>query len=150
MLAAVCRSVAMEIGTANKKVQVRPRFQPPRGPPCLVQTVQLNDPASGLRVNSVTVVIALQSEEEEAEGLELAAGDWVAVSAEVERWNLLVCQLTDLLALRCFVPSLPSVITEQQASAHLNTLEGFSVLGKSPLCVSSPTTPHSLHRKSSL
>lgn len=78
--------------------------------------------------------VALQSDEDEAESLELAAGDWVAVSAEVERWNLLVCQLTDLLALRCFMLTMHTAKTDQRTSEQLTSLEGFSVVGELSLC----------------
>ncbi|XP_029189553.2 rab3 GTPase-activating protein non-catalytic subunit-like [Acropora millepora] len=48
----------------------------------------------------------VEDEEEEAEREELASGDWVSVSVEIERWNLLVCQLTDLQALARFIANL--------------------------------------------
>ncbi|XP_015764723.1 PREDICTED: rab3 GTPase-activating protein non-catalytic subunit-like [Acropora digitifera] len=48
----------------------------------------------------------VEDEEEEAEREELASGDWVSVSVDIERWNLLVCQLTDLQALARFIANL--------------------------------------------
>lgn len=66
-LAAVCRSVALEISTASKKVE---------------------------------------DEGDAADREELAAGDWISVSVEMERWNLLICQLTDLQALAGFIKRL--------------------------------------------
>ncbi len=36
----------------------------------------------------------------------MAAGDWISVSVEIERWNLLVCQLSDLQALTAFISRL--------------------------------------------
>ena len=67
------------------------------------------------------------------ESLELVAGDWVSISVEMEQWNLLVCQLTDLLALSCFISTLPR--GEQVQAAHERNEQlaeslGFSVLGR--------------------
>jgi len=71
-----------------------------------------------------------QDENEEAEREELAAGDWISVSVEIERWNLLVCQLSDLQALTGFISRLTAANdTNNQAADTRNTPE-LSVIGK--------------------
>lgn len=72
-----------------------------------------------------------QDEDEEAEREELAAGDWISVSVEIERWNLLVCQLSDLQALTGFISRLTAAnhTTNNQAADTRDTPE-LSVIGK--------------------
>jgi len=88
--AAVCRTVAMEISTASRKVE---------------------------------------SEVDEAEREELAAGDWIAVSVEIERWNLLVCQLNDLQALTGFIGKLATRTNKEKLKVDSNGSPGLSVIG---------------------
>lgn len=71
-----------------------------------------------------------QDEDEEAEREELAAGDWISVSVEIERWNLLVCQLSDLQVLTGFISRLTAAnLTNNQAADNRDTPE-LSVIGK--------------------
>lgn len=71
-----------------------------------------------------------QDEDEDAEREELAAGDWISVSVEIERWNLLVCQLSDLQAITGFISRLTAVNhTNSQAADNRDTPE-LSVVGK--------------------
>ena len=71
-----------------------------------------------------------QDEDEDAEREELAAGDWISVSVEIERWNLLVCQLSDLQALTSFISQLTAANhTNNQAADNKDTPE-LSVVGK--------------------
>ena len=71
-----------------------------------------------------------QDEDEDAEREELAAGDWISVSVEIERWNLLVCQLSDLQALTSFISRLTAANhTNNQAADSRDTSE-LSVIGK--------------------
>ncbi|RMX40875.1 hypothetical protein pdam_00012040, partial [Pocillopora damicornis] len=92
-LAAVCRSVALEISTASKKVE---------------------------------------DEGDAADREELAAGDWISVSVEMERWNLLICQLTDLQALAGFIKRLTvnsqksKQAVDNSGSSNLSVVEFLS------------------------
>ena len=71
-----------------------------------------------------------QDEDEDAEREELAAGDWISVSVEIERWNLLVCQLSDLQALTSLIIRLTAANhTNNQAADNRDTSE-LSVIGK--------------------
>lgn len=46
----------------------------------------------------------------EAESKALAVGDWVSISVEIERWNLLIFQLDDVIAIKTFINRLPLVL----------------------------------------
>ncbi|PFX27196.1 Rab3 GTPase-activating protein non-catalytic subunit [Stylophora pistillata] len=89
-LAAVCRSVALEISTASKKVE---------------------------------------DEGDAAEREELAAGDWISVSVEIERWNLLVFQLTDLQALSGFINRLAANSQRTKQAVDNSGSAELSVVG---------------------
>lgn len=54
-----------------------------------------------------------QSEEKEEESQALAVGDWVSISVEIERWNLLIYQLNDLIALKTFIDRLPVILGKE-------------------------------------
>ena len=71
-----------------------------------------------------------QGEAEEADREELAAGDWISVSVEIERWNLLVCQLSDLQALTGFIGNLATGSNKGKLAADNNGSPGLSVVGK--------------------
>ena len=78
----------------------------------------------------LTDLFVSQDEDEDAEREELAAGDWISVSVEMERWNLLVCQLSDLQALAGFINRLTAAYhTNNQAADNRDTPE-LSVVGK--------------------
>lgn len=71
----------------------------------------------------------VEDEDEEAEREELAAGDWISVSVEIERWNLLVCQLTDLQALAGFIANLATRSAIETCAADNSGSIGLSVVG---------------------
>ncbi|XP_078349429.1 rab3 GTPase-activating protein non-catalytic subunit-like isoform X1 [Oculina patagonica] len=60
--------------------------------------------AVAMEINTASKKV--EEEDQEADREELAAGDWISVSVEIERWNLLVCQLSDLQALTAFISRL--------------------------------------------
>ena len=60
----------------------------------------------------------------------MAAGDWISVSVEIERWNLLVCQLSDLQALTGFIGNLATGSNKGKLAADNNGSPGMSVVGK--------------------
>ena len=60
----------------------------------------------------------------------MAAGDWIAVSVEIERWNLLVCQLNDLQALTGFIGKLATRTNKEKLKVECNGSPGLSVIGK--------------------
>ena len=70
-----------------------------------------------------------QDEDEDAEREELAAGDWISVSVEIERWNLLVCQLSDLQVLTSFISRLTAANHTNNQAADSRESE-LSVIGK--------------------
>ena len=43
----------------------------------------------------------------------LAVGDWVSISVEMERWNLLIFQLGDVTAIKSFINSLPVILNQE-------------------------------------
>ena len=89
-----------------------------------------------------------QDEDEEAEREELAAGDWISVSVEMERWNLLVCQLSDLQALTGFISRLTAASqTSNQAADRRDTPE-LSVIGKRVILEASQIYKFALEVKS--
>jgi hypothetical protein len=46
----------------------------------------------------------------------LAVGDWVSISVEIERWNLLIFQLNDLITLKTFIDRLPIILGQETRS----------------------------------
>ena len=71
-----------------------------------------------------------QDEDTEAEREELASGDWISVSVEIERWNLLVCQLSDLQALTSFISNLATESSKEKQAVDNSGSPGLSVVGK--------------------
>ena len=70
-----------------------------------------------------------QDEDKEADREELAAGDWISVSVEIERWNLLVCQLSDLQALTGFITRLTAANHNNKQAVDNSGTPGLSVIG---------------------
>ena len=75
-------------------------------------------------------VFQSQDEAEEADREELAAGDWISVSVEIERWNLLVCQLSDLQALVGFIGSLTTANNKEKQALDNSGSPDLSIVGK--------------------
>ena len=78
----------------------------------------------------LTDLFVSQDEDEDAEREELAAGDWISVSVEIERWNLLVCQLSDLQALTSFISRLTAANQTNNQAADNRDRPELSVIGK--------------------
>ena len=60
----------------------------------------------------------------------MAAGDWISVSVEIERWNLLVCQLNDLQTLTGFISRLTAANHTNNQAADTRDTPELSVIGK--------------------
>ncbi|KAM7446520.1 Rab3 GTPase-activating protein non-catalytic subunit [Porites harrisoni] len=71
----------------------------------------------------------VEGEIEEADREELTAGDWISVSVEIERWNLLVCQLSDLQALAGFIGNLATQNSKGKQAGDNNGSLRVSVVG---------------------
>ena len=80
---------------------------------------------------SRNVVFLLQDEGDAADREELAAGDWISVSVEMERWNSLICQLTDLQALASFIKRLTVNNQKSKQAVDNSGSPNLSVVGKS-------------------
>lgn len=70
-----------------------------------------------------------QDEDAEADREELATGDWISISVEIERWNLLVCQLSDLQALTGFIGNLATGSSKEKQGVNNSGSPGLSVVG---------------------
>lgn len=70
-----------------------------------------------------------QDEDAESDREELATGDWISVSVEIERWNLLVCQLSDLQALTGFIGNLATGSSKEKQAVNNSGSPGLSVVG---------------------
>ena len=73
--------------------------------------------------------------EEEERSKQLTEGEWVSVSVEMERWNLLIYQLDDLVALRCFISDLPRQLRDDSGKLETEKVSRdsapeLSVVGK--------------------
>ena len=73
--------------------------------------------------------------EEEERSKQLTEGEWVSVSVEMERWNLLIYQLDDLVALRCFISDLPRQLRDDSGKLETGKVSRdsapeLSVVGK--------------------
>ena len=84
--------------------------------------------------NTDIYVLLSQGETEENDREELAAGDWISVSVEIERWNLLVCQLSDLQALAGFIDNLATQSSKGKQAADNNGSLRVSVVGEVCFC----------------
>ena len=84
--------------------------------------------------NTDIYVLLSQGETEENDREELAAGDWISVSVEIERWNLLVCQLSDLQALAGFIDNLATQSSKGKQAVDNNGSLGVSVVGEVCFC----------------
>lgn len=80
---------------------------------------------------SLNVVFSPQDEGDAADREELAAGDWISVSVEMERWNSLICQLTDLQALASFIKRLTVNNQKSKQAVDNSGSPNLSVIGKS-------------------
>lgn len=88
-----------------------------------------------LEVDFNMFFLTIKSVEEEERSKQLAEGDWVSVSVEMERWNLLIYQLDDLVALLCFIINLPRQVRDgngklEAEKIHAGPSPKISVLGK--------------------
>ena len=104
-------------------------------------TFSLPSPSSLLKLpnstpsnNTDIYVLLSQGETEENDREELAAGDWISVSVEIERWNLLVCQLSDLQALAGFIDNLATQSSKGKQSVDNNGSLRVSVVGEVCFC----------------
>ena len=84
--------------------------------------------------NTDIYVLLSQGETEENDREELAAGDWISVSVEIERWNLLVCQLSDLQALAGFIDNLATQSSKGKQAVDNNGSLRVSVVGEVCFC----------------
>ena len=71
----------------------------------------------------------------------MAAGDWISVSVEIERWNLLVCQLSDLQALTGFIGNLATTSNKEKQAVHKSASPELSVVGKRGMTYYSQLSP---------
>ena len=77
----------------------------------------------------INVFLTHQTLEEEERSKYLTEGEWVSVSVEMERWNLLIYQLDDLVAVKCFIIDLSRQLKDRKGKLETGSAPKLSVLG---------------------